>query len=197
MNRNILIGGAAVVLVLLIAGGFMLMNKKSTGPAAQNAGQEETSDTISSIRDALMGGQSFECSFADESGRTTKTSVKNGMVRADIVSADPEQAGSTIIRDKKIYFWNSKGGFTMTLPDVSTTPGQANPSGTMSQDELIESMEKFKESCKMATVDDALFTPPTDVKFQDMSSMMKAPTGASGVDQKQIEELMKKYQSDN
>ncbi len=191
MNKNLLILGVIVVIVLLGVGGFLVMNKKKVDVVAPQTSESQTAaDVIASIKDAFTNGTSFECTYTDE-GRTTKTYVKNGMVRAEITSSKPEQAGNTIIKDKKMYFWNSMSAFMMTIPDVTTTPG---PSGTVNTDDLIENMEKYKDSCKMASVSDDLFTPPSDVKFQDMSSMMKAaPSGAGTADQKQIEEMMKKY----
>lgn len=202
MNRNLLIAGAVVILIILGAGALMFMNKnKSTNTLPEASNTDQKPNVISSIRDALTGGVSIECAFSDEQGRTTKSYIKNGMVRADITSTKPEESGSTIVKDKKIYFWNSKGGFVMEIPDVTVTPGAgtANPTGALNQDELIASMEKYKENCKTASVSDALFTIPSDVKFQDLSSLIKTvPSGKATspvVDQKQVEELIKQYQN--
>lgn len=192
MNKNILIAGLVLVALLVGVGGYLFMNQKKVDVSPSTSESQTPTDVITSIKDAFSTGASFECTYTDE-GRTSKTYVKNGMVRAEISSTKPEESGNTIIKDKKMYFWNASSAFMMEIPEVSTTPG---PSGTVSADDLVSSMEKFKDSCKLANVSDEKFVIPADVKFQDMTSMMKKSTGGAsggGPDQKEIEEMMKKY----
>jgi len=167
VNTKVIIG---VVVVVLLAGvGYMVMSKSG-------------GSSFTSIQDALTRSLSLECSFTDETGRQTKSYMKGGAVRADFTSSKPEESGSVIVKDKKMYSWNAQGGFMMELPDESdvqttTEPGAPNQAGNM-----MESLEKYKESCKPAVVSDSLFTPPSNVNFQDFSKMMpqvpQLPTGA-------------------
>lgn len=199
MSRNLII--AAVAVVILLGAGYMILGNKKSAPSSSETAAPTTTESsvISSIKDALAGGQSLECKYADEDGRTTAAYIKNGMVRADVTASKPEEAGSVIIKDKKMYFWNAQGGFMMEMTDEMMEQGEeAAKESTQGQD-TIANLEKYKESCKAGVIADSMFTPPANVKFQDMSSMIKnaMPSGTkampSGYDQKQVEEMMKQY----
>lgn len=145
-----------------------------------------------SIKDALARSLSLECKFTDDAGRVTASFIKNGAIRSDITSSKASESGSVIIKDKKMYFWNKTSAITMEIPDVTVTPGAT---GNQAQDTL-NSLEKYKQYCRAANVSDAIFTPPADVKFQDLSSMLKrVPSGkaVTSADQKKIEEAIKQY----
>ena len=206
---------AIVAIVLLLAGGgFLLLNSSKTpannseNSAAKTSQSvpEENKSAITSIKDALMSSASLSCDFTDKEGRKTTSYIKNGMVRADVMgSDDAEDNGSFLLRDKKMYFWNAKKqGFMSEAPDdyADKKEDVAENQGAEQKKDMLENMEKYKESCKQATVADSLFTVPSDVKFTDYSSMMKASgskgTGAEPtIDQKKVEELMKQYAPQN
>lgn len=171
-------------------------------------GQQQTvgSDTFTSIKDALSKSVSLKCSFTDEQGRVTESFVKNGAVRTNYTAQDPQDSGSMIMKDNKMYAWNAKNeGWMMEIqPEMKDTvtaeAKQMNDrsKGTASWDETMAAMEKYKESCKTAVVDDTMFTPPSTVTFQDyskmMNEMMKAmPTGNSADD---VQKMMQQYQSE-
>ena len=163
-----------------------------------------TASVISSIKEALAGSQSLQCDFTDESGRKTVTYIKSGAIRTDMTATDPKQSGSMIFKDKKMYYWNGKTGTVLTF-DIQEmekiTPPVTTPSvkqGENPQD-VVASLEKYKESCKQASVADDLFTPPTDVKFTDLTSMMKSlksvPSAIpSGVSEEQIKAMQEAVQ---
>ncbi len=208
MKKNWII--ITVVVVLLLAlGGFFFLNSSKTPTAdktndasrmGQSVTKPATNSVISSIKDALMGSQSLSCNFTDERGFQTTSYIKNGMIRADIVASDPKQSGSFLMRDNKMYFWNAqKQGFMSEYtPNYDEIAQDMSSSKSASQnEEMIKSMEKYKESCKPVAVDEANFAVPTDITFTDMSKMMKAPPMRTGVepsiDQKQIENMMRQY----
>ncbi len=182
MNKNILIG--LVVLILVGAGaGYVVMSKKGVPgiPASTTSG-----NVFTSIKDALSKSLSLECTFTDESGRQTKAYMKAGAVRSDFTGKTANESGSVIMKDKKIYFWNAQGGFMMEAPEETPAAGEpttkATPGGA---GDIVETMEKYKESCKPAVVADSLFTPPANITFQDFSKMMQqtapAASGANPV----------------
>ena len=197
-NKGIII--AIVAVVLLLAGGFIVMKnnqKIASNPSAGSLAQPDTSkgeSVITSIKDALSKSMTLTCEFTDERGRGTKSYVKNGAVRADITSPNANEAGSFIIKDKKMYFWNDKQAMMMEIPAEANT--QTKQGGQ--EQELMNSMEEYKDHCKPGVVADSLFTPPADIKFTDFSKMMIPPSGMPQkgnlkMDQKQAEEMMKKY----
>lgn len=161
------------VIVLVFAGFafyFMSSKKNATGPL----GSTKDGNVFTSIKDALSKSVSLECTFSDESGRKTTSYIKNGAIRADIVSSVADESGSVIVKDNKTYFWNNKGGFVMTVSDKDTTSDTAGGNPAQSQgDNLMQDLEQYKDSCKPSVVSDSLFTPPSDVKFTDLSEMLK------------------------
>ena len=70
-----------------------------------------------------------------------------------------------------------------------------------SASEVYAMLEKFKNSCKASTVADSLFTPPTDIKFQDYSEMMKGlqqmmnNSKTGGFNEDSVKQMMQKYGS--
>ena len=184
--------GAVVVLILLGVGGYLVLgNKKAPSAVNAPANQEQNTGIVGSIKDAIMGGQSITCDYTDATGKKIVAFTKNGQVRTDITSSNPDEAGSVIIKDKKMYYWTAKGGFVMEIPDTTVTPGTTDPNA-MNQDEVMENLENYKQYCKPGTVDDSMFVVPANIKFQDMSKTMQQAM-PSGVDRAQVEDLMKKY----
>lgn len=171
---------ALVILVILAGAGYMVVGKK--GSPGTSSPSTQGGNIFTSIKDALSKSLSLECSFTDETGRQTKAYMKAGAVRSDFTGKTPEESGSVIMKDKKMYFWNAQGGFMMEVPDVTPEPGapetKETPAGV---GDVVGTLEKYKESCKPAVVSDSLFTPPANVTFQDFSKMIQqALPGAGG-----------------
>ncbi|MDP3941666.1 MAG: hypothetical protein Q8Q49_05150 [bacterium] len=205
-----------IVLVLLIGagiGGYIVFGKNlmkqqlptSTEKTAVAVPSPTPGSIVTSIREALAGSQSLQCDFTDEEGRAIMSYIKSGAVRTDITATDPKQSTSVIMKDKKVYYWNGKTGTVMTfdLEEMmqGVTPPQTTPSVTAKENpqDVVAAMEKYKESCKEATVDDSMFIPPADVKFTDVSSMMKSVKSVpsaipSGITEEQIKAMQEAVQ---
>jgi hypothetical protein len=182
-----------LIVVLFIVGGFGMFLMKSQPKQsassemtpASGQTQQSTQNSFSSIKEALSKSLSLSCSFTDENGRKTQVYIKNGAVRSDITTGDPKESGSSIIKDKKIYFWNDSMAMVMTMPEITPGPVRPGKEDTMNHQQsgnpqdMLNAIEKYKDSCKPAVVADSLFTPPSDRKFVDYSSMMP-PQGMNG-----------------
>lgn len=209
MNKKIL---GAVLVLLLAVGAFLYMNPSSPlkSGTMQSGSPATGTSPFTSIQDALSRSLSLECTFTDDSGRQTKSYVKAGAVRTDFTGKTAADTGSAIIKDKKMYYWNNskKEGFMMEVPAV--TPGKSESGSTPSNSslgkgnsasEVYAMLEKFKNSCKASTVADSLFTPPTDIKFQDYSEMMKGlqqmmnNSKTGGFNEDSVKQMMQKYGS--
>lgn len=197
-----------VILLLLGGGAFLAFKNKPVQPGAvnTNVGQGQTQDgnAFTSIKDALTKSLSLECTYKDEKGTETKTQIKGGAVRVEAkTTTEGKETNSHIIfKDRKMYTWDeaTKKGVVFELPEESlqTTPSTEAPSSDNKGESFLADIEKYKDACKPAVVSDSLFTPPSDVEFQDFSAMFQnIPTGTapdsgipSGFD---LEQLKKQY----
>ena len=198
---------AVVVLLLLGLGAFGYYKFALKSKVPERA--EEHGGVFNSIQDALMKSLSLSCNYSQDSKTQVMAYIKNGKVRSIVtVKDDAAASGNALIlpSEKKIYYWNGKTGYMMTLPDATVTPSagssaaQEEGKGNSIQD-MWQSMEKFKQYCKTATVDDSLFVLPGDVVFQDVSKMMPSgvpsnvPSGMmpTGVNSQDIQKMMQQY----
>ncbi len=194
----------AVVLLLLLA--VFFVTKKSNAPeSAQTGASQMGTNAFTTIKDALSKSVSLQCSFTDENNLRSKTFIKNGAVRSDYSGATPEESGSMIMKDNTLYIWNAKNeGFKMTVDTQAQGQVQQQTQGQgASWQETMEALEKYKDSCKPSVVPDSLFTPPSNVQFQDYSQMMQQmkqmmPTGGAmqqQMNQQEMEQMMQQYQT--
>lgn len=191
-----------VVILLILGGGYYLY---STKLASQSGTQQSGGGGVfGSIKDALSKSLSLQCAFSTEDGTQVAAWMKAGAVRVDSEGKDPQQSGSYIMKGNKLYFWqkNSKEGTTMDFSEPSVTPGktqEVQPTGSAGEkqgDNMMATLEKFKDKCKAAVVADSLFTPPSDVKFTDFSKMIPTiPTGQPS--QQDIQKMMQQYQQNS
>lgn len=187
----------AVVAFAAVGGYFYLNSKKPqvTPEAAQtkNAG----GSAISSIQDALSKSQSLKCEYTDENGNKSTTFIKSGNIRVSTKTKDSKD-GEVLTRTQgdevKSYFWDpaTKKGtvFTISKKDTQAMQKQVQQNPQVqagNKEDLIESIEKYKQHCKTESVSDSLFTPPTDVQFTDLQAEMKK----AGINMEDIKNQMK------
>ena len=173
----------AVVAFAGVGGYFYLHGKKPqvTPEAAQT--QSKEGGAFTSIKDALSKSQSLKCEYTDESGNKSTSYIKSGNIRVSTKSKDDKE-GEVLSRTQgdavKTYFWDpaTKKGtvFVISKQDTQAMQKQVQQNPQVqagNKDELIKSIEKYKQSCKAEAVSDSLFTPPTDVQFTDLQAEMK------------------------
>jgi hypothetical protein len=138
--------------------------------------KEEKTNVFTSIKDALIRGQSLKCQFTDESGKKTTVYFKKDFVRG-MYNDEKEVMNNFLYRDKKMYTWGdkTKEGMIIATDTISVVPTikQTNKNEQTSTQDYIEQYEKYWQNCKAETVSDTLFTPPSDVQFQNMSDLMQ------------------------
>ncbi|HSX40001.1 MAG TPA: hypothetical protein VLF68_00100 [Candidatus Saccharimonadales bacterium] len=196
----------AVVVLLVLGGGYMFLKNSKSAPASSTTATSTSGNSggvFGSIKDALSKSVSLQCDFTDETGRKTVSYIKNGAIRADVTGQTAQENGSVIMKDNKMWVWNGQTGFMMDLS--SADKGNAGQNQAVSQqEEVMNSLEKYKSSCKPAVVADSLFATPSNVKFQDMSQMMKGvptgmpsgmPSGTSQQQQQQMQQYLQQYQN--
>lgn len=177
MKKKVLI--SALALFLLIFAVFVYSKVKGGRVVNKDTSMEQNGlfakNVVTSIKDAINQKLTLTCEFTDQTGATTKSYIKNGAVRVSSVGSN-DQTSEIVIKDKKMYMWDDKKkeGFVYTIPD-ETENSQAKSTGqdVVSVDSYLNMIDKYKDSCKVSTVDDSLFAIPTNVKFQDMSKLLE------------------------
>ncbi len=191
-----------VIVLILGVGGYFYMSSKGMLPKAPiGTSNNVGSNVFTSIKDALSQSLSLKCVYKDERGIQTTTYIKGGAVRVTMEGVkEKDQPNNIILKDKKMYMWDetSKAGFTFAMMEPVITPGQEVEVKKSQDAEVLSEIEKYKDSCKATVIADSFFTPPTDVKFQNMEDFTKSfiqpsiPAGNTTTDQqKALEELMK------
>ena len=181
MKKGALVAVAVAILLVIGAGAYLA--SKHRAPVMQPSMQvqkQSPSPLFSSIQDALSNkALSLRCDFTDANGERVVAYIKNGAILADVIVNTPQESGSVLMMNKKIYFWNASTGMMMDMPNMTVTP---TPGASTSQTQsAVADLEKYKESCKQAVVADSLFVLPTNVKFTDESQVMNSmPTSAVG-----------------
>ncbi len=126
-------------------------------------------NVFTSVKDAISKKMTLVCEFSDEKGTSTKSYIKNGAVRVSSGGTNTNESGEFIMKDNKMYMWNetTREGFVYNVPEGDQTT-------QISQgDEYLNMIDAYKDSCKVATVENSYFVPPTDVNFQDMSKILE------------------------
>lgn len=163
-----------VVVIALLGGGYYFFSQKDFKalliPGGGNIG------TFSSIQDALTRSMSLVCEYTDERGIETKTYIKNGAVRMSNSGADGVEPGEVIVKDNKMYTWSPETleGFVIEMEDADTdemADDLVEVKSQGSKSDFVGAIEAYKEHCKVSTVSDSYFTPPTNVEFKDIASM--------------------------
>lgn len=173
------------LLVLTLAGcslgGRAQVNNESTTPTPTTA--QTSGNVFTSIKDALSKSLTLQCSYPDATGKTTVTTyIKNGAIRVSNVSM-AEKSGNAIMKDNQMWVWNDtdKTGMILSFNTTEASPtGKQTPSTSQTSannnnpgGSILDNLEKFKQYCKPGVVADSMFTPPTDVKFTDLSKAMQ------------------------
>jgi len=114
------------------------------------------------------------------------------------------------MKDGKMHAWDTskKEGVTMAfdISDVNKNVPQAGQIPGQNPGDFMKELEQYKKYCHSATVADSLFVIPTDIKFTDLTSMMKdaqkmMPSGAAvnpstaAQMQEQMKQFQQKYQT--
>ena len=169
----------AILLLCLVGGASYIKLKGDSDNDDSGSKSTESKGIFTSVKDALSKNITLVCEFKDDSGTSVKSYIKNGAVRVSSTTASGStQSGDIIMKDKKMYMWDlkTKQGFVYDIPDADTsTDSKVGMTSTeVNQSEsYLNMIDKYKDSCKAATVEDSYFTPPTDVKFQDMSKYLE------------------------
>jgi len=171
VNKNIII--AVVILILLAAGGFLFLNKSGTSPL-QNSRTATGTSQKSSLKALLGLGTNQKCSYSDqESGSSGTLYLGNGNARGDFLTTanGSEQGSHMIIDGQSMYVWTEgeNQGFMMKRDAIEDI--QENSAGNAPK--TVDINEEVDYDCSSWSPDSSMFSAPSNVTFQDYSSIMQ------------------------
>lgn len=189
-----------IIVGLLAAGGYYFYTQNSA--AKTEATVETTSDTaegkpvsgMMSLKELMSLGQSQKCTFNytdPDTGATSGTSYISGeKVRTDFMITDPDGQkidGGMIMANSTMYTWTSATGTGVKM-EISQSMEQKIEDGVESTEynqNYIDPDAELDYNCTAWREDPAMFIPPSDVEFMDLSEQMK-----------QLENLQKSFGSE-
>lgn len=173
-NKRVLITSILILLVLFVAGASYLKFRSNSNQSENNTTGDKS--VFTSIKDALSKNVTLVCDFNDETGSSVKSYVKNGAIRITTTNKESEDtSGDIIMKDKKMYMWDlkTKQGFVYDIPDAEDNSVGMTSDEFIKSESYLDLIDKYKDSCKVSSIDDSYFNLPTDVKFQDMSKFLE------------------------
>lgn len=185
----------------------MMLGQKKQNPAATTTAPSPTKspDAFTSIKDALAKSMSLQCDYSEGEGKTIAY-IKGGAIRTD-GSTPKGITTSVIVKDGMMYYWSGKQGMKFKfdvsemMKDIPKVTPKAGETTTQKPGDVVNALEAYKKNCKVSTVSDSMFVPPTNVTFVDQTKMMqdaqkamKNVTPGQGMSEEQIKALQKQYQ---
>lgn len=183
-NKQAIIGIAAAIIILLGAGAAFLYSKNTKEPSQNTptpTKEEKKESNTMGIIEILKSGQTQQCDFKSDEGDSTTSGVvyfNNQNLRADLAIAEDNKksAISMIRKGDDNYIWGT------------SFPNNAGVKMTLSVDEFakndqtkdyLDPNKQVDYKCKPWAADLGMFNPPSNIKFQDLSEMMKGSTSSS------------------
>jgi len=204
--------------VVLVGSVFLFsgcINKSETASVTIGEGQtaQESQSEWQKIGKAMEEGKSVKCEMVNtQNQQTSQYYMKGEKVRVDSLDQNnPEASGSFLTDSEFIYTWNDtkKEGVKFGVVEANQEQQEIEaPEPSKAPDFSQESAwDEYKNlgytvTCTTQTVDESMFTPPADIKFNDMSAFMQNTQGSADdgnngnpvMNQEQIEQMMKQYQ---
>ncbi len=186
--RKVLAASIAVLSMATLAA-CQPFSKPTTNLGASPQPSPAAPSGLAAIAEKIKAGQTFKCDVKAKDGSQAITYALKGDKVA--MSMMQPAVGNTPAKEMKMVsdstimmIWDpaTKQGMKMTIPSgESVAPPTADVPAAPKNGDLStwENMQnEYDINCTPFTAGNAEFTPPTDVVFTDLSSMM-APNGAA------------------
>lgn len=193
MKKNYLYLLIVLIILILLGGiGFMAMNKKSATPQIpeNSTGQTQIDSTVqtensvkSSLKDLLSKGIPQKCTYTDNLNNVDMSGISymsGNKVRTDFNNLVEGKTVSShmIFADNTAYNWSDgqKTGMMFKMDPNQIKDAQKDTAATNQQ---FDPNKVVDYKCSPWIADNSLFTPPTDVQFSDLSTMMAPKTDSN------------------
>ncbi len=191
MSNKVLIGVGAVLIIAAFGIGYFAYNnffKAKPSPVQTESALQQTpkpSETPSTMQGTLKGllaQNNITCktTFPDNQG-TGEVFVSNSRMRADVTSSINNQQLIThmILAGEDFYMWQ-EGQTTGTKMKLDLTKQATAAASVDKKDDASANLDKQLDlKCSPWNPDQTKFTPPSDIKFQDFSSLMAPKVSGS------------------
>lgn len=167
MNKNLFIG---IIILLLLGGSYFYFSKSPVSPI-----KKALSGLIKgNIQDLFARGANLQCTFKykDEENMSEGTIYVSGKKMAGIFSstqADGTVFKSNLIRDDQYGYAWLDGQTQGTKLKIETSESVIEDSENNKNEVFALDNKDINYDCKPWNVENSMFTPPTNVKFQDIS----------------------------
>jgi major membrane immunogen (membrane-anchored lipoprotein) len=179
--KNIGIAVVAIILLLIVAVGGVFFLKSSKAPATSQTKSTNTQTakptagnaTSDSILSLISGGKTVNCSitYPDNKG-TGNIYVSDKKFAGDFTTKDTsgkETAGHMISDGTFMYIWSAAMPTGIKV-NLENTKNMAQNSAVSRS---FDVNQKVGLNCSPWLTDNSKFTVPTNIKFQDMSELLK------------------------
>lgn len=147
------------------------------------SGYTQTSGLVTSLKDAILGGQAMRCTYEDENGEAT-TLVQGKKMKVEgynFADADDSKGKGWMVSDGEwMYIWQDgeEKGMKYNVAQMQETAkdlvGEEEVAKWQDPETWADEIDKDHEvNCKPASATAADFQPPADVEFEDLSAMME------------------------
>jgi hypothetical protein len=204
-----------LTLFLLSVVALSACTPKPPSAAPENQTEEQAAKEFEEIGKAIEAGKSARCVMTKKDSKETMTYVVKGKkIKMSGASMGGEnQSGGMLSDEQYVYTWNdsTKEGVKFKVtPTEDSKNTLAEQSKTQDIPDFSDEKEKqkyedlgYSVNCQVTNVPDSEFTPPTGIKFTDMSLLMEqstkmkpgtTPSAANQAEmEKQLQDAMKQY----
>ena len=120
------------------------------------------------IATATQLGQPIKCTSMYE-GQTSTIYMKGSKMRIDTMPVDAHG----IYTEDTMYTWQGNQGMIMKVSEVKQmAKSQGTEYQAQTQDDVVQKAQQSNAKCEPASIPESMFTPPSEVQFQDLGKMM-------------------------
>lgn len=164
-----------IIVIVVIVGAvigsqtFLKRGEQVEAPGGAQVGQEapvqEEKGFTGKLKDALLLGQSMECTWTKEGKDFATAFIKDKKVYSEAIYEDKKMY--SIVRDNCVYTWGEgqTQGFKMCFEPTEAEDNWMDMEGAPPAD--------IDYHCRPTMLTDAKFEPPTNVNFTSLEEMMR------------------------
>ena len=175
-----------VVILIIGAGAYWFTRQKPVAkvavlpPVVNNGKPGMHVEDDPSLFGWMSRGKSAQCDLTGSQGNLT-VYTKNNKIRIEGVpyafnSAAPASSGVSLTDGEWVYMWSGDQGTKLNMTTLQATMSaeqKAKATDYSWQDSAKKWETEYKYNCRETTLSDDLFTPPSSVKFNDMTVTFK------------------------